>query len=253
MTTEKSPLIGITMGIGPDGSRNGRDFLSYSTAVRNGGGEAVSLGHGRHGRFDECDGLLLSGGCDVHPKHVKRLPGDEELTDDEVMAKYKIKTEKMRDEVEMRMARQALKQGKPVLGICRGFQVLGVALGCTLIGDITTFKPNTLVHYAVNGISSRHEIKIEPGSLMERVYNSTSIVINSRHHQGFTPELISDKLQVTAIAPDGIVEAAEMPGYNFVVGVQWHPEKQSDEFINSISVPLFRAFVDASAQWRRSQ
>lgn len=247
------PLIGITVGLGADGSRTGRDFMSYADAVRNAGAEAVPLGHGRHHKFEDCDGLLLSGGCDVHPKYIKRIPGDENLTDDEVMAKYKIKTEKMRDEVEIRLTRQALKQGKPILGICRGFQMLGAALGSTLIGDITTFRPNTLVHYAVNSISSRHEIRIEPGSLMERVYNSTSVVINSRHHQGFIPEFVSDKLRVTAIAPDGIVEAAEMPGDVFVVGVQWHPEKQADDFINTISVALFRAFVEAGADWRSSQ
>ncbi|MGI6295840.1 MAG: gamma-glutamyl-gamma-aminobutyrate hydrolase family protein [Armatimonadota bacterium] len=247
------PLIGITVSLGADGSRTGRDFLSYATAVRNAGGEAVPLGHGRHAKFEDCDGLLLSGGCDVHPKYVKRIPGDENLTDDEVMAKYKIKTEKMRDEVEIRITKQALKQGKPILGICRGFQMLSVVLGSTLIGDITTFKPNTLVHYAVNGISSRHEITIEPGSLLEKVYNSTSVVINSRHHQGFIPEFVSDKMRVTATAPDGIVEAAEMIGDAFVMGVQWHPEKQSDDYINTISGPLFRAFVEASAAWRSSQ
>ncbi|NLN79740.1 MAG: gamma-glutamyl-gamma-aminobutyrate hydrolase family protein [Armatimonadetes bacterium] len=247
------PLIGITVGLGVDGSRKGRDFSSYASAVQNAGAAAMPLGHGRHGRYDECDGLLLSGGCDVHPKHVKRLPGDEGLTDDEVIAKYKIKTEKMRDEVEIRMIRQALAEGKPCLGICRGFQMINVVIGSRLIGDIPTYDPSALVHSAVDGVSARHEIEIEPGSLMERVYGASSITVNSRHHQGFTPELVADNFRVTAIAPDGIVEAAEMKYAAFVVGVQWHPEKQSDEFINSVSGPLFRAFVDACVAWRRSR
>jgi putative glutamine amidotransferase len=247
----KQPVIGITVGLGTEWSRTGSDFLSYGSAVECAGASAVPLGHGRHARFDDCDGLFVSGGWDVHPKYIDPLPGDERLTDDQVIQKYKIKTERMRDEVEIRMIRETLAQGKPYLGICRGFQVLNIVVGGLLIGDILTWMPNALTHRAIDGVSSSHEIAIEADSLIERVYGARTVTVNSRHHQGITPEFVSDKFRVTAMAPDGIVEAVEMKGAGFVVGVQWHPEKKSDEFINSISGPLFQAFVDACVEWGR--
>lgn len=247
------PVIGITVGLGSDWSRTGSAFCSYASAVESAGAGAVPLGHGRHARFEDCDGLFVSGGWDVHPKHVDPLPGDESLSDDQVIEKYKIKTEKMRDEVEIRMIREALSQGKPYLGICRGFQVLNIVVGGLLIGDILTWMPNALTHRATDGISASHEITIEPGSVIERAYGAKSITVNSRHHQGITPEFVSDKFRITAMAPDGIVEAVELIDARFVVGVQWHPEKKSDEFINSISGPLFQAFVDACTEYRSSR
>lgn len=248
--SSSEPVIGITVGLGAEWSRNGSAFSSYAAAVENVGASAVPLGHGRHARFDDCDGLFVAGGWDVHPKHITPLPGDEGLSDDQVMAKYRIRTEKMRDEVEIRMIRQALKEGKPFLGICRGFQVLNIVVGGYLIGDILTFDPNALTHFAREGVSASHGIAIEPGSAMERCYGSNAVVVNSRHHQGITPEFVSDRLRITAMAADGIVEAVEMKDAPFVVGVQWHPEKQADTYISSISGPLFKAFVDACADYR---
>lgn len=244
------PVIGITVGLGTEWSRKGSAFSSYASAVECAGACAVPLGHGRHARFDDCDGLFVSGGWDVHPKHMDSLPGDEGLTDDQVIEKYRIKTEKMRDEVEIRLIREALSRGKPYLGICRGFQVLNIVVGGLLIGDILTWMPDALTHFAKDGISSSHEITIEPGSVIERVYGSKSVTVNSRHHQGITREFVSEKFRITAMAPDGVVEAVEMRGARFVVGVQWHPEKKSDEYINSISGGLFQAFVDACAEYR---
>lgn len=247
--SSKQPIIGITGGLGAEWSKTGSSYSSYAAAVENVGAKAVPIGHGRHARFDECDGLFVSGGWDVDPKYMKALPGDESLTMDEVTAKYKIKTEKMRDEVEMRMIRQALAQGQPFLGICRGFQILNVVVGGLLIGDILTWMPNALTHFAQEGVSASHEIAIEADSILGRAYGSNNVLVNSRHHQGITSEFVSDKFRITATAPDGIVEAVEMKDAAFVVGVQWHPEKQVDEYVNSISGPLFQAFVDACAEW----
>jgi putative glutamine amidotransferase len=252
--SKEQPLIGITGGLGAEWSATGTAHRSYAAAVENQGSRTVPLGHGRHGRFEECDGLFVSGGWDVNPKYMKPLPGDENLTLDEVTANYSIKTEKMRDEVEMRYIREALAQGKPYLGVCRGFQILNIVVGGYQIGDILTWMPDALTHRADEDKTSQsHEVTIEPGSILEKCYGSTNVTTNSRHHQGLTPEFVSEKFKITAMAPDGIVEAVEMKGVPFVVGVQWHPEKQSDEYINSISGPLFRAFVDACAAYRRSK
>lgn len=251
--SDNRPLIGITGGLGADWSRTGSAHRSYASAVENHGARTVPLGHGRHGRFDECDGLFVSGGYDVHPKYTKPLPGDEQLTHDEVIAKYRIKTEPMRDEVEMRYIRQALAQGKPYLGVCRGFQILNIVVGGYLIGDILTWMPEALIHYAQDGVSASHEVAVEPGTIVHGCYGATTITTNSRHHQGLTPEFVSDRFRVSAMAPDGIVEAVEMKDAPFVVGVQWHPERRADSYINSISGPLFAAFVDACAAYRRSR
>lgn len=244
----KQVVIGVTGGIGQEWSGTGSAHRSYASAVERAGATAVPLGHGRHATLADCDGLFVSGGWDVHPKHMKPLPGDENLTDEETMAKYRIKTERMRDEVEMRLIREALAAGKPYLGICRGFQILSIVVGGYLIGDILTWKHDALRHFAQEGISATHDISIAPDSTIERCYGCKSVRVNSRHHQGLTPEFVSDKFRVTAMAPDGIVEAIELKNAQFVVGVQWHPEKQSDEYTNSISWPLFQAFVDACSE-----
>lgn len=249
--TRKSAVIGITGGIGAEWSKNGSARRSYAAAVENAGARAVPLGHGRHATLAECDGLFVPGGWDVDAKYMKPLPGDEGLSPEQTVEKYSIKTEKMRDEVEMRLIREALADGKPYLGICRGFQILNIVVGGFLIGDILTWLPDALTHFAQDGISGAHDVSIEPGSIMERCYSSTSVRVNSRHHQGLTPEFVSEEFRVTAVAPDGIVEAVEMKDARFVVGVQWHPEKQADEWINSISAPLFQAFVDACSEYRR--
>lgn len=251
--TGNQPTIGITVGLGDEWSRGGSSIISYANAVENAGARTVILGHGRHGRFDECDGILVSGGNDLHPKYTNPLPGDEGLTYEAIMEKYKIKTERMRDEVELRMVGQALKLGMPYLGICRGFQVLNVAVGRLLIGDILTWNPKALRHYAQDGVSASHKVSFTPGSILANAYGSSSVITNSRHHQGIAPEFVSDKFRISAMAPDGIVEAVELKDAPFVVGVQWHPEKKSDEYINSISGPLFQAFVDACADWRESK
>lgn len=243
-------VIGVTGGLGKEWSSTGSAHRSYAAAVEKAGAIAVPLGHGRRAKLEDCDGLFVSGGWDVHPKHMKPLPGDENLSVAETMEKYRIKTEKMRDEIEIRLIREALASGKPFLGICRGFQVLNIVIGGYLIGDILAWNPGALTHFAEDGVSASHMVSIAPGSIMHSCYGSTQVRVNSRHHQGITPEFVSDKLRATAVAPDGIVEAVELKDARFVVGVQWHPEKQADGWINSISGPLFQAFVDACAERR---
>jgi len=246
------PVIGLVCGIGDGWRLNGGTYRSYAGAIERAGGKCVPLGPGRRHSLAECSGLFVPGGWDVHVKYLDRLPGDEKLTDEQVADKYKVETEKLRDAIEIRLIREALSAGMPYLGICRGFQVLNIIVGRKLIPDIRVWMPDAMVHYANDdGISESHEISITPGSIMEQCYGPGPVIVNSRHHQGITPEFVSDKLRVTAVAPDGVVEAVEGNDSQFIVGVQWHPERQKDAYINSISGPLFKAFVDACRERSR--
>jgi putative glutamine amidotransferase len=246
-------LIGISVGK-VAGWRDERSYYdSYARAIERAGGKCAPLGHGASTALSDCAGLLVPGGWDVHPNHYARRPGDESLTVDELIARYHMTCDLERDEVDLLMIAEALERKLPVLAICKGFQVLNVVLGHKLIPDIGEVLPNALVHKSTgDGVSLSHEIEIEPDSLVARAYRAQRIVVNTRHHQGVTADMVSDRLRVTALAPDGVVEAVESRDGRFVVGVQWHPEREKDAFIHDISAGLFKAFVAACAADSRS-
>lgn len=196
-------------------------------------------------------GLFVPGGWDVHPDCYDRMPGDESLSADEVMAKYGVRCEPARDKTELPLLERALEMGMPILAICRGIQSLNIVLSRALIPDIPSCVPNALTHRSPGtGESLRHEVEVEPGSLIERAYGASRITVNTRHHQGMTAGMVHESLRVTALAPDGIVEAVEGTDSRFIVGVQWHPERKKDPFIHDISGPLFEAFVKACSDWK---
>lgn len=240
------PIIGMTVGTGSDWRSGMPSHESYASAIRAAGGECRRMGRGASMDLKKVTGLLVPGGWDVHPDHYDRMPGDEALSAEEVMAKYGVKCELARDKTELPLLARALEMGIPVLAICRGIQSLNIVLARKLIPDIPSCVPNSLVHRSPGvGESLRHDVRVEPGSLMERVYGATRVTVNTRHHQGMTPDMVHDSLRVTAIAPDGVVEAVEGSDSRFIVGVQWHPERKKDAFIHDISGPLFEAFVTA--------
>jgi putative glutamine amidotransferase len=243
MTT---PTIGITVGTSVSWRRNGYNFRSYSAPVEAAGAKCVPMGVYAGRDLSKCAGLVVTGGWDIHPDTYDRLPGDENLTAHEVMGRYRVGCEAKRDDFEFDLLRAAIEAGMPILGICRGIQAVNVVLARKLIPDIPTCVPNALRHMSPGfGTSLSHEIRIEPDSIIERAYGAREITVNTRHHQGMTPDMVADVLRVTAIAPDGVVEAIEGTGDAFLVGVQWHPERKKDAFIHDISGPLFEAFVDA--------
>lgn len=256
MVDKDIPVIGLLCGVGDDWRFSLKNYSSsYANAIIEAGGVCKPIGVGRHNLINECDGIFVPGGWDIHPRYYKHLPGDEQLSNEQVMEKYKVETEKMRDGIELRCAKEALAAGMPYLGICRGFQTLNIVVGRKLIPDICAYNPNALIHFAdkLSKESASHEISIIPGSIMEQCYGKDSVVVNSRHHQGITADMVSDKLKVTALAPDGIVEAVEGRNGQFIVGVQWHPERKKDDYINGISGPLFKAFVDACREYRQAK
>lgn len=180
-----------------------------------------------------CSGLLLIGGGDLETHHYHAADSGK-LT-------Y---VSPERDRLELQFTRWALADGLPILGICRGIQTLNVAAGGTLIQDIPsalTGNNNHAVSPEVNG-GYAHDVEVEPQSLLAgAVGRAGRLRVNSRHHQAV--ERVAPGYNVSATAPDSIVEAIELPGAGFVLGVQWHPEGLVPG--DAAAMSLFRSFVGA--------
>lgn len=182
----------------------------------------------------EVDGLLLTGGGDIDPALYGAAPHSTFSA-----------AEPGRDAFEIALVRAVLEAGKPVFAICRGMQVLNVALGGDLVQDIPT-EVNGAAHHDVREprYALAHEVWTTQGSrfstlMREKLVDGESCQVNSRHHQAV--KHLGAGLEVVATAPDGVIEAVERPGA-FCLGVQWHPENfwRTGEFR-----PLFEGFVDA--------
>lgn len=240
------PVIGLSVGGRESWRDDGTSYRSYAAAVERAGGLPVPVGMRGAPDLAECAGLLVPGGQDIHPRYYGRTRGNEHLSDEDYITRYGIETEESRDKAEFPLITEALECGKPILSICRGIQSLNVLLARKLIPDIAQCVPGSLVHRSHGtGVSESHEVQIEPGSLMEAVYGAGTLKVNTRHHQGMTRDMVHESLRVTAVAPDGLVEAVEGVASGYVVGVQWHPERARDKYIYDVSGPLFESFVRA--------
>jgi putative glutamine amidotransferase len=167
------------------------------------------------------DGLLLPGGPDVDPA-LFGAPRDPKTGD----------PDRERDHLETALLREALDRDLPVLAICRGLQLLNVAQGGTLLQDVEGHRrPDE---------REVHPIAIASGSKLRSILEVEEFVVNSRHHQ--CVDRVAAGLIVVAKAPDGVVEALELPGRRFVLAVQWHPEDRTDR----LDARLFQAFRDAA-------
>ena len=174
--------------------------------------------------LDAVGGLVLSGGEDVDPARYgaarhPRLGA----------------TDPRRDDVEAALIRAARERALPVLAICRGAQILNVALGGTLYQDLGSERPGPIDHADVTG---RHPVAIDADTLLQRTLGSRELTANSRHHQAIKD--VAPGLVVVARAPDGVIEGVELavPGDQWLLGVQWHPE-------NLAEAGLFRGFAEA--------
>lgn len=178
------------------------------------------------------DGLLLTGGEDVDPA----LYGQDRSANCGV-------TNTARDLTEIALVRAARRMRKPVLAICRGPQLLNVALGGTLIQDIPGEVPGALEHNARSDRAARvHEVTIDDGSLIAAAIGASRISVNSLHHQSVRD--VAPGLRVTATAPDGIVEGLESESSDWwVLAVQWHPEEMNDS-PEPWDRGIFKAFAD---------
>lgn len=191
--------------------------------------------------YDRFDGIFLAGGVDIEPE----LFGE---TRHELCGRI----DPARDTVELLFTRWAIADQKPVLGVCRGLQVINVALGGTLWQDCSLY-PRSIKHdyFPTQGYHRdylAHEIRIVTGSRLHRAFKRDTVEVNSMHHQGI--KALGRGLMATAVAPDGLVEAIELEGDDYVVGVQWHPEALIDDCSGTMT--LFHEFADACLAWRRS-
>lgn len=243
------PKIGLTTGTVPKWRVGGEHFIPYADSIAQAGGEPVALGYKKRGKLEGCDGILVSGGWDVHPRHYDRRPGDEGFSFDELKAKYKLTWDERRDRYELPLVRKALEMKIPVLGICRGIQLINILLGHKLVPDLPVCVGDTIIHSTgIEGKGAFHEIKIFPSSRIARILPSPRLTVNSYHHQGLRMDDIAPGLKAAALAPDGVVEAVEGTDHPWLVAVQWHPERKEDKEIHEVCKPLFEEFIRQAAR-----
>jgi gamma-glutamyl-gamma-aminobutyrate hydrolase PuuD len=164
-------------------------------------------------------GLLLVEGEDIEPEHYKARPEN---------FKHLEKTHPLKDEIEIRLIRHARRKKLPILGICRGSQLLNVVCGGTLYGDVQKEKKSQLKHIDFAHYDAyRHLISIIPGSLLQNWYRQKTLRVNSYHHQGIRD--LAPRFKPMAHAEDGLVEAYYDPNSKFVVGLQFHPERMLEK------------------------
>jgi putative glutamine amidotransferase len=209
------PTIGLALrSLDAESAPNRRAAARYRSALEAFGAVVVELRpQPDPPTLDGLDGLLLSGGGDLHP----RCYGDSCRAAPRSL-------DDARDAFELAAVRAAIERGLPLLGICRGAQVLGVALGGKLVQDIRSDVQNAQQHEGAKpGAEVRHWIDVEPLSRIGLLVGARRMRVNSSHHQA--NHALGAAVREVARSPDGVTEAIEWGGADFVVGVQWHPER----------------------------
>jgi putative glutamine amidotransferase len=233
------PVIGLTCYVEPAswGAWNTQAALihtAYTDALTDAGMRVVILPPDDSDEvLDRLDGLVIAGGADIDPAHYGHEPHhttDVPRTD--------------RDESELVLYRGARRRDMPVLGICRGLQVMAVAEGGHLHQHLPDVVGNVR-HRDAPGTFSEHGATFVAGSLAQRVLGCTEATVNSSHHQAVDN---AGALTASGWADDGTIETAEDPAAHFVLGVQWHPEQSGDD----MSRRIFAAFTEAARTYRAS-
>jgi putative glutamine amidotransferase len=213
------------------------NFQNYPNWISGDGIEVVLLSYQENNiqDFGLCDGFLLTGGIDLHPQFYQNPRVDYPNT---------TVFSEARDLFEMEVFEFARQQNKPVLAICRGLQLVNIALGGNLIQDL---QENGFKNHRKGPEADReHKIEVKPGTLLAKISGTLSGFVNSAHHQGV--DQIADELKVSAYSEDGVVEAIEYKDANkpFLLAVQWHPERMQIPASNlAFSQNIRSAFMEA--------
>ena len=207
------PCIGVTCNPTLSDEENRWEYRYYLEAVESAGGiprlipSLEELSRAR----SQLAGLLLPGGCDVHPS----------VYGEEVHPAFG-KCNPALDQLELEAIRWGLREDVPILGICRGMQLLNVALGGTLYQDLAAQYPQSLDH-RVRNQPRCHRVFVQPGSRMEQMLGAQEFWVNSRHHQAIKEP--GEGVCISGLADDGVAELFEARGYRLVIGAQCHPEE----------------------------
>jgi len=236
---EGRPLIGITAWY---------DYEKGDTYIKNGYIEAINQAGGMGilippveneeiilGIFEKCRGILLSGGDDIDARYF----GESNLPCNGEISPY-------RDRMEILFSRKAIECNKPILGICRGMQVMNVAMGGSIYQDIfSQLKYKDLVKHMQEAPKwyPVHRVSIDENSRLYRCMGKSSLEVNSFHHQAVKD--LGDGFQATGRAEDGIIEAIEHSRNMFAIGVQWHPERMWEKSVECFK--LFAGLVAAAS------
>lgn len=227
-----SKIIGILPSV--DKNKNSTVIYHYVCSIEKAGGTPIVLPYCEDDNSLEhftalCDGFCFAGGSDIDPA---RYGEEKKETCGDVI--------EPRDDFDFRAFEKILKTGKPILGICRGAQLINVALGGTLYQDIPTEIHTSLNHRQTEADEVRtHEVHISENSPLYKILGQAHIGVNSFHHQ--CAKKLGDGLVPMAKADDGIVEASYLPSHRYLLAIQWHPERLYDEN----SGKIFKDFVNA--------
>lgn len=180
---------------------------------------------------ESLDGLLLSGGGDINPLYF----GEEPI-------RGLGRVHPFRDELELRLIQAVLQKGKPILGICRGCQILNVATGGDMYQDLPSQVKNVLQHsQRAPRFHASHTVGVERGTRLFDIFQTDVLAVNSFHHQA--NRSVGSGYRVSVTAKDGVMEAFESVDHPFVIGVQWHPENMIE--VDPLANRLFDAFVQS--------
>lgn len=238
-----APLVALTTSIDPAAGPYAQPrvliYGAYLDALQLHGLAPVLVtpGHARsavEALLDRCDGLVLSGGGDIDPVRY----GEEPLPLLDAVSTA-------RDAMEFAALDIALARGIPVLGICRGCQVMNVHLGGTLFQDVDTQRPGNIGHRQTRSWHERsHDVTVEAGSLLFESVGVSAFHVNTFHHQAVKD--VAPRACVTAVAEDGLIEGIEYRDHPWAVGVQWHPERYEAKAPDADpDRRLFSAFANA--------
>lgn len=233
----RKPVIGLTAShdLDTDGLRMAQ---SYTDAIQKSGAIPLilplKLNEAECGQLtNELDGFLFSGGPDIHPL----LFGEDTLEGCGNRSP-------LRDRSELLLFSAVYAQKKPILAVCRGIQLINIALGGDIYQDLCSqlSRDILIAHSQPFHLSSTcHRVTLEPSSLLSRIACHTELEVNSSHHQSI--RRTASPLTVCGRAADGVIEAVEQKNYPFLIGVQWHPEMLADTY--SHASRLFEAFIRA--------